>query len=328
MISVLSFTSSGERVAEKIAESFEIVHYKNADVRIKDKMEEIWKSSKAIVFISASGIGVRYIAPFLVHKSVDPAVIVIDDMGRYVISLLSGHLGGANDMANAIANAICAEPIITTASDSRDFESPDLFAKRNGYKIANPEKLTALSAAMVEGRCIMVYSEVPYDLDYTNICEIENLEDIKSDDIVIAITSSVISMSNLYIQMIPQNLNLGIGCRRGVAAKDIIELIDETFKEQKLHIEGIAGIYSIDLKVDEIGLLEAAEHYGIEPVFYSADELKTVEHNFKSSDFVKKVTGVGAVAEPAACLSGGELVVERVAKNDITLAIAKIRNEK
>lgn len=326
MISVLSFSKTGEEIAQLILNQYEeAVLYKSSEFRIRDKMEGIWNNSDTIIFISATGIAVRYIAPYIVHKSTDPAVIVIDDIGRYVISLLSGHLGGANDMAIEISKHIDGSiPIITTASDSRGFESPDLYAKRRNYKILNAENLTAVSSAMVNGKQVALYSEIEPDMDYKNITLI-NKEDLlkRSADTVVAISSEVLDLSKISLQIIPKNLYLGIGCRRGVPSKDIIDLIEEVFEQYGLYTDAIAGISSIELKSDETGILETAEHYNVVPKFYSVKELKTVEEKFKSSEFVKKITGVGAVAEPSAFLSCGELIIERVAKNDVTLAIGR-----
>lgn len=181
MISVLSFSKSGEEIAQKIINvNADAVLYKSSEGKIRDKMEEIWNNSDAIIFISATGIAVRYIAPFIKHKSVDPAVLVIDDMGRYVISLLSGHLGGANYMATEIAGYLKESiAIITTASDSRGFESLDLYAKRREFKILKSENLTAVSSAMVDGRELAVYSEIDPDLDYGNIVLIGKEELLK-----------------------------------------------------------------------------------------------------------------------------------------------------
>lgn len=129
-------------------------------------------------------------------------------------------------------------------------------------------------------------------------------------------------MSKLSLQLIPKILYLGIGCRRGVKSKVIIELIEEVFEKHGLYTDAIAGISSIELKSDETGILEAAEYFNVQPRFYSAEEIQTVEGEFKGSEFVRKITGVGAVAEPSAFLSGGEILVERVAKNDVTIAVA------
>lgn len=325
MISVLSFSKSGEEIAQKIINvNSDAVLYKSSEGKIRDKMEEIWNNSDAIIFISATGIAVRYIAPFIKHKSVDPAVLVIDDMGRYVISLLSGHLGGANYMATEIAGYLKESiAIITTASDSRGFESLDLYAKRREFKILKSENLTAVSSAMVDGRELAVYSEIDPDLDYGNIVLLGKEELLKDENRVkIAISSEVLDLSKLSLQLIPKILYLGIGCRRGVKSKVIIELIEEVFEKHGLYTDAIAGISSIELKSDETGILEAAEHFNVQPRFYSTEEIQTVEGEFKGSEFVRKITGVGAVAEPSAFLSGGEILVERVAKNDITIAVA------
>ncbi len=325
MISVLSFSKSGEEIAQKIINvNSDAVLYKSSEGKIRDKMEEIWTNSDVIIFISATGIAVRYIAPFIKHKSVDPAVLVIDDMGRYVISLLSGHLGGANSMATEIAGYLKESiAIITTASDSRGFESLDLYAKRRDFKILKSENLTAVSSAMVDGRVLALYSEIDPDLDYGNIVLLGKEELLKDENRVkIAISSEVLDLSKLSLQLIPKILYLGIGCRRGVKSKVIIELIEEVFEKHGLYTDAIAGISSIELKSDETGILEAAEHFNVQPRFYSTEEIQTVEGEFKGSEFVRKITGVGAVAEPSAFLSGGEILVERVAKNDITIAVA------
>ena len=252
MISIISFTSSGFKIGKKIENNFaNCKHYfhKELDIKISSLMKDIYEESQAIVFISATGIAVRMISPYIKNKKVDPAVVVIDDQGKFIIPLLSGHLGGSNELSKKISEIFPKSTLVmTTASDSRGFTSPDLFAKDMGFCFYNEEKLTEFTSAMVEGEEIYLYSEVEINWDYSNFTRIYSLENIKDSQKLIYISSKKISGKYNYLQIIPKNLHLGIGCRRGVSSKLMRDFIEEVFKDNNLLPEAIESISSIDLK--------------------------------------------------------------------------------
>lgn len=327
MISIISFTSNGFKIGKKIENHFEnCKHYYHKDlgVKVSSLMKDIYEESQAIVFISATGIAIRMISPYIKNKKVDPAVLVIDDQGRFIIPLLSGHLGGANELSKKITELFPKSTlVITTASDSRGFISPDLFAKDMGFYFYNEEKLTEFTSAMVEGEKIYLYSEVEINWDYPNFIRIDSLENIKDSEKLIYISSRKISGKYNYLQIIPKNLHLGIGCRRGVSSKLMREFVEEVFKDNKLLPEAIETISSIDLKSDEEGILELAQEYKAKTIFYRTEELQEVEYMFEISEFVRKTVGTGSVAEASCYLTSKNIIVDKKNGPSMTLAVGR-----
>lgn len=326
MISILSFSDQGAVLARQLLSHLgDAVHYDNRKGQVKSQMNRIWDQSDQILFIGATGIAVRYIAPFIKHKTLDPAVLVVDDQGKFVISLLSGHIGGANAFAEWISSLIPGSiPVITTASDGRGFESLDLYIRRHGFSILSDENLTKLMGIMVNGGRIAYLCETGCDLNYPNAVEVQSLWELPEDVEGVFIVSSTVRQAYLpSLQVVPRNLHLGMGCRKGTSSKEILDLIYQTFDRNHLSLLGVASISSIDIKAEEAGLLEAAQELDVPIHFYTKEEIAKVEELFPSSSFVKQTIGVGAVAEPCAYLSGGELIVHRVEGSGVTLAIAR-----
>lgn len=327
MISIISFTSSGFKIGKKIENNFaNCKHYfhKELDIKISSLTKNIYEESQAIIFISATGIAVRMISPYIKNKKVDPAVVVIDDQGKFIIPLLSGHLGGSNELSKKISEIFPKSTLVmTTASDSRGFTSPDLFAKDMGFCFYNEEKLTEFTSAMVEGEEIYLYSEVEINWDYSNFTRIYSLENIKDSQKLIYISSKKISGKYNYLQIIPKNLHLGIGCRRGVSSKLMRDFIEEVFKDNNLLPEAIESISSIDLKSDEQGILELAKNYKAKTIFYSQEDLKKVEDMFEISEFVRKTVGTSSVAEGSCYLTSRNIIVDKKIGPSMTLAIGR-----
>lgn len=327
MISIISFTSSGFKIGKKIENNFaNCKHYfhKELDIKISSLTKNIYEESQAIIFISATGIAVRMISPYIKNKKVDPAVVVIDDQGKFIIPLLSGHLGGSNELSKKISEIFPKSTLVmTTASDSRGFTSPDLFAKDMGFCFYNEEKLTEFTSAMVEGEEIYLYSEVEINWDYSNFTRIYSLENMKDSQKLIYISSKKISGKYNYLQIIPKNLHLGIGCRRGVSSKLMRDFIEEVFKDNNLLPEAIESISSIDLKSDEQGILELAKNYKAKTIFYSQEDLKKVEDMFEISEFVRKTVGTSSVAEGSCYLTSRNIIVDKKIGPSMTLAIGR-----
>lgn len=317
----------GERLSKEINEGYTIHHYHNSKVQggIKEILDSAWKDYDGLVFISATGIAIRLINPFIQHKTEDPAVIVIDDLGRYVISLLSGHIGGANDITKDIAQKISALPIITTASDGRGIESIDLFAKSNNYIMEDMESITLLTAMMVNGKAIGFYSEDKEIINYDNLVELKDLSSIdKTIEGLIIVSSAAVDNINIpHTILRPKMINIGIGCRKGIEGARIIQAIEAVFKEVNLSTSSIKSIGTVEVKKDEAGLIEAADHYNLPLKIFTIEEIAEVEDMFEKSQFVKDTIGVYSVSEPVAHLLGGELITRKSKHNGITISIAK-----
>lgn len=330
-IACFSFTDKGNSIGEKLLKSsndkYTIHHYNNSHVEGGTKMllNYAWHNYDGLVFISATGIAIRLINPLIEHKTKDPAIIVVDDLGRYSISLLSGHIGGANDLANFIGSELNAMPIITTASDSRGIESIDLFAKSNDYYMEDMNSITTMTSMMVNGKKIGFYSEDDVQIKYDNLTILSSLEDIdESVEGLIIVSSNIIEPLNISHTILrPKNINLGIGCRKGVEGSRILEAIKNALNEVHLSPNSIKAIGTVEVKKDEAGIIEAAQHYNCPLLIFTIAKIEEVEEKFEKSQFVKDTIGVYSVSEPVAYLLGGELILKKLKHNGITISISK-----
>lgn len=325
---IYCFSASGYELANRLLEFMdgEIYYSKKSERPIRELVGEQWHSTDSMIFIGATGIAVRYIAPHLVGKDVDPAVVVIDDLGKHVISLLSGHLGGANALAEKIAFEIGGTAVITTASDNRNFTGIDMFAQANGFEIEDLKSLIGVSSAMVDGELIAFYSEVNVKLDYENVIYLTSLENICEDWKAIVIVSYKREIPKYEVPtgvLRPKNINLGIGCRRDTDSGKLSDFVKSTLKELNISEKSIKSIGSIDIKSDEQAILYLGEEYKTEVKFFSAEELSAVDHLFQGSDFVRETVGVGSVSATAATLLGGAIILEKRALDGMTISITK-----
>ncbi len=334
----LTFTKNGGKIADRILTSHRSNNslmtqadiYNNADIPggIKAILPQIVKNYDGIVFICASGIAVRMMAQYIRDKRSDPAVVVVDDSGRYSISLLSGHLGGANQLAAYIASLIGAQPIITTASDSRGIEAVDMYAKRMGYIIDDMDSAKKLTMMMIDGERIGFFSEVYRTISYNNLIFIHNLSGISNFENEVEGFICVTSLKDVCCNvpnciLRPKNLNIGIGCRRGIKAEDIISAVLTILSENNLSEKSIKTISTIEIKKDEEGIIRACKYFNCPMKVYSIEEIKRIEDRFPKSDFVKEKIGVSSVCEPCSCLSGGEIIVRKTKLNGVTVAVSK-----
>ncbi len=318
-IAIISVTYNGQEVARRILENnrndkLQFTHYalKTIDVKV------LFENYEGIVFVCACGIAVRKIAPYVKSKVTDPAVIVIDEQGKFVISLLSGHLGGANILAKRIAESIGAIPVITTATDIGGKFSPDSFAKANNLHIAEMDIAKEIASRIVNNGRIALYSDYPY---------IHRPEQFFADtvtDIGICISADSRKMPfTKTLHLIPKNLVLGVGCKKDTVFSVFEEFILQKFSEYNLPLFRVNEIVSIDLKQNEKALQKFSEKYRIPLKFYNAKALQTVKGNFQHSEFVLKTTGVDNVCERSALYYGGKLLISKQCGNGITLAVGE-----
>lgn len=270
----------------------------------------------ALVFVGACGIAVRAIAPYVRDKRTDPAVLVVDELGGFVISLLSGHIGGANDLTERMAEALGATAVVTTATDVNRKFSVDAWAARNGCAISSMGVAKAVSAAILEG-------PVPLCSDFPIATALPPGTAAGEDGpLGICISWRRRRPFDRTLLLTPRVLHLGIGCRRGAAATDIRQLVDDVLTEHQLSPAAVKLVASIDLKRQEPGLLEFCRERGWTAQFYTAAELAELEGDFTSSEFVRGVTGVDNVCERAALLGAGRLLVRKTARCGVTVAVA------
>ena len=329
-IAVISLTERGRVLSAKICnalQQFEMQRY--CFVRHTDEnavpftdtaalTAEIFTEYDALVFICACGIAVRMIAPHLRSKQYDPAVLAVDDCGTFVIPLLSGHLGGANALAVKLAEHIGAQVVITTATDTGGRFSPDSFAAANHLLITDLNAAKQIAAAVLDGETIGLQSAYPY----RNLPE--ELAVDANTTYGIAITDSAETQPfPVTLHLIPKNIVLGIGCKKGVSAEQITNTVRDVLHAHAVMTDRICKIASIDLKANEAGLLRFCADFHVPLQTYSADELMQLAGEFSHSDFAEAVTGADNICERSAVLcSGGELIIRKTAQNGVTVAAA------
>ncbi len=291
----------------------------------------IFESYNAIIFISAVAVAVRGIAPCLAGKAKDPAVVVIDEGGRYAISLLSGHLGGANDLAAEAARCLGAEAVITTATDGRGLPAFDNLARKWGWGLEYLPALKHISAALLEGREIVLYSCRPFTrhLEGRIYCteRAEDLSRARHGAVLVTNRLEPLPLPAGVPQVIlrPRNLAVGVGCRRGIAANEIVRAVKEAFAGAGLAEESISCLATGEFKEKEEGLIEAARFFGVPLKIFTREEIRAAVGSSATSEFVQKQVGVGAVAEPCAVLGsgGGPIVLPVRRHGGITIALAE-----
>ena len=290
----------------------------------------------AIIFVGATGIAVRAITPFICGKAVDPAVLVIDEAGRYVISLLSGHLGGANALARTAASLIEAEPVITTATDAESAFAVDTFAKENGFLLTDLRKAKEVSAKVLRGEKLRIYSDIPMERlvqrPARHEAELVSVQDIDRADIVISYRTHILkpaekSSQAIGLRLIAKRVHVGLGARKGVTQAEVAAAVATCLEDAGIDPRAVVALASIDLKKQEAGILAYSYESGVPFVTYTAEELRTVEGAFAGSSFVQSVTGVANVCERAAAYAAGrsghaEVLVHKTIHGNVTTAVA------
>jgi cobalt-precorrin 5A hydrolase len=336
-VGIAAFTKRGKAQAKRIegltGNTWEVLHYEK---NLKDWCALCFAQADAILFIGACGIAVRTIAPFLKSKTTDPAVLVMDEAGQFVISLLSGHIGGANELAITVAELTGATPVITTASDVNGKLAVDVFAKKNHLQIDSMTDAKKVEAAILRGERVGVYcsaaieGEIPPELIYCNSAHLpEQLDHLiwisEYEPPREHLSKRLNDASGTILHLIPQTVTLGLGCRRGKTEEEIRVVVEKLLLESGLSPRAIRQAASIDLKKDEEGILGLCRTYGIPYVTYPACALEAVPGDFTVSDFVRKITGVDNVCERSALRAAGEhakIIRKKYAENGVTAALA------
>ena len=316
----LAFTSKGLALARKLAaaQPGDVARCGENGVTLANWTAAQFAQSDALVFVGAVGIAVRAIAPHCRSKATDPAVVVLDECGRFAIPLLSGHLGGANDLARRLAKACGAVPVITTATDANGVFAVDEWAKHQHCLVAEPARIKKVSSALLAGRTVRFASDWP--IQGTPPAGVEPAGDAAQASFALTITPT---MTSNALHIIPRIAILGIGCKRGTPADKLADAFAAFCAETKLAPQSIAAAASIDLKKDELGLAEFGQKQGWPVTFYTADELRAVPGQFAHSDFVQSITGVDNVCERAAVLTaGGPVWAHKWARDGVTFAVA------
>lgn len=288
--------------------------------RLAAVMAQVWPHYRGIVCIMATGIVVRTIAPLLGDKYHDPAIVVGDERGRFAISLLSGHLGGANDLARRVATATGGTAVLTTASDVLGRTALDLWCREHGLTPADKGAFTRAMGRLVDQGSLSLWSRYPLPelpADLVPVTE-RDAADLRIDSRTMGASRAVL--------LCPKSLVVGIGCNRGTSAATIAQAVAATCAQHGLASQAIARLASIDLKEDETGLLDYARQQSLDIDFFSKDALNQVE-GVSTSATVQRAIGAKGVAEPAALLGAGPGAILLVAKmkwTDVTTAVAEM----
>lgn len=325
---VITFTEQGDKIAEALASKFNVDLFskkKHSDFNFKEVSKKVMENYAAIIFISSTGIAVRAIAPYIKSKDVDPAVLVIDNSCNYVISLLSGHLGGANQITIEISEFLNAKAIITTATDNLGVDAPDMIAKDNSFIIEDMRKAKHISALLVEGKKVGFYDE-------KGILETPNGYNSDLDDIcgLVYISSSEFLNKDFKDSTIPtlklirRDVVLGIGCRKDFSTDKMKHTVLKVLKENNIDHRAINSIATVEIKKDEIAIKNLAEYFKCQLKIFTIDEISIIQHKFEGSDFVEKTIGVRAVSEPCVELSGAKIISEKMKLDGMTLCIGKL----
>lgn len=346
---IWSITTNGLKLAKKIAGGLS-----DADIFASDKLPNdegdistfrslsdaltgVFYQYSGHIFIMSTGIVVRIIAPFIRSKLEDPAVVVMDDHGNHAISLLSGHLGGANALATEVAELIQAKPVITTATDVNQIPAIDVLAKERHLNIENPQAIKTVNMALLKGEPICLHD--PFRVLGDSIDAIPwsaeilppgtgSTEKRRDDDSIsyVFIDDAVVDLSSGVLVLRPPTLIAGMGCNRNTPVEEMKNLLEAVLTQFHLSGKSLCGLASINLKADEPGLLALAETMGLPLYFYAKEELNQVREIKNPSSMVEKHIGVKSVCEAAAILAArnGTLVVPKQTNRNVTVAIARI----
>ena len=338
-IAIWSITLNGKILGQKIKAGLKgSILFVSAKIGGNDKREEntiiFEKLSKKIqfefnkfaghVFIFSTGIAVRIIAPLLNSKIIDPGVVVVDDNGIHAISLISGHLGGANELAKKIAGIISCTPVITTATDINNMPAIDLIAKDKGLFIETPQNIKHINMAFLMGEHVSLFDPFNFiknDLP-KNFWTNRNHMESSTEQVFCSYETKEVSRETLILR--PPVLSIGIGCNRGTSCKDLKQFLFMVLKKESLSINSICQFATADIKKDEIGLLALSKEMKIQIVFYDKKNLNSVKTIMTPSKMAEKHLGVKSVCEAAAILAAnnGKLIVPKKKNKDVTLAVA------
>ena len=332
-IRIVSYTARGEETAKRVADALENGGHACQRYAIekfcKDGDEPLtvsalnwagdgFRFADALIFCCAAGIAVRAIAPWVKSKMTDPAVLVLDEKAKFVIPLLSGHIGGANALALMLSDALGATPVVTTATDLSGLFAVDVFAKENRLAITDMALAKEVSAALLAGEPVGFSSDLPV------VGTLPKGLTEGEAQLGVCVSFERKAPYERTLLLIPQRFALGVGCKKGKDAKAIDSFLNKNLAACGVPIEALLCMASIDLKRDEPGLLSFAKANNLPFYTYSAHTLNELPGEFSGSAFVQTITGTDCVSERAAVKAcGGSLIVKRIAEDGMTFALAQ-----
>ncbi|WP_425446723.1 cobalt-precorrin 5A hydrolase [Dethiothermospora halolimnae] len=291
--------------------------------KLSDFVGELFKKYDMLLFIMATGIVVRVISKYIEKKDKDPAILVMDEKGQFIISLLSGHLGKANQYTEELSKQLKATPVITTASDVNNKIAVDTLAMRLGLEIDNLENAKPITSLIVNDGLVGIKSDIKVDIPLPNNVIMDKEKGVNG---VIYITNKKnlnIKHTLPYVKLINKNIVLGIGCRRGIKTEKVKKSIEIALDQLNLDLKSVKKLATIDLKKDEKGIIEVSKDYDIPIDIIDKASILKIEKQFDTSEFVKKSIGVGAVCEPCGYLASneGKCLMKKEPFDGITLSV-------
>ena len=349
-IAIIAVTEKGKNTAEKIALELENVDVFFQKRGIKELTGELFNKYECIIFVSACGIAVRCISPFLKSKFEDPAVLVVDDNGNNVISLLSGHIGGANEITLKIADVLNANPVITTSTDANKKGALDVIVSKIGGYVENlRESAKLVNSYLVDDKRVGIYFDSDYESekDSLNLSGFELIDEkteidaISKLDALVSVTDKLrcwvdeiiynIKKDNeekedlIYIKLVPRRIALGMGCRKNTETEKMIEEFSMFSALNNIHPAAIVKTGSLIIKKDEKCMIDLSKALCAEFNLFDVDEICTCDYMFDKSEFVKKNTGVYSVAQPSAYLLSGNVISDKYKNNGTTFAFGRMK---
>ncbi|MDK2889074.1 MAG: cobalt-precorrin hydrolase [Thermoanaerobacter sp.] len=301
---------------------------------LADLCGELFMKYRGLVMVMALGIVFRILAPYVQDKRKDPAVVVMDERGQFAVSALSGHLGGANDLARYLQRKLGCRAVITTATDVHGLPAVDLLARDYDLVMEPFEMVKAVNAAIVNGETVCFYSETDLNrvlpLEFT----IQPLEcydrNRQVEGLHVFITNKVIAgppPGALFLR--PRNLVVGLGCRKGIGAAAVKEAVEEALRCAGRSLSSVRLLATVDIRAGEEGLVQAAKEMEFPLVSFTRDEIAGIfrvrGEELSFSQYVFDKIGVGGVCEPAALLAApaAKLILKKKALNGVTVAVAE-----
>ena len=322
---IVSITKNGvilaDKLSHKLSEDPTVIQVDRYVGDVKDTFMKIYDEYDCIIAIMATGIVIRTICNLIKSKETDPAFLVIDDNGKHVISLLSGHLGGANDYTLKVSRALDANPVITTSTDISKKMGVDALARKYWLSLSNLNTVKALNRAITDGKTLDLYLPTRYDFVEEDEIARNTYKFHYWDDNHIRVDFEEIS---LILNPLP--LVAGVGSRRGVSDEQVLNCLEEAAALLKIPVDRLDIISTGEMKKDEEGIIEAAWSLGIPVEVVSVDALEVYIHpDLKPSILVEKKFGVVGVAEPSALITAGDssrLILSKTSKNGVSVAVA------
>ncbi|MEU9229766.1 precorrin-3B C(17)-methyltransferase [Streptomyces massasporeus] len=295
MIGLISATAAGAAARDRLAAAWPD-RTRVYEGPVGDAVRTAFAQCEQLVCFLATGAVVRLVAPLLSGKTEDPGVVCVDEGGRFAVSLLGGHAGGANELAREVGDLLGAEPVVTTATDAVDLAGLDTL----GLPVEGD--VAGVSRALLDGEAVALRAEVGWPLPPLPVTD--------EGSYTIRLTDRLVEAAEREAVLRPPTLVVGVGASKGAPAEEVLGLVRDALRDAGLSVASVAGLATVDAKAEEAGIVEAARRLGVPLVTYSAQELAGVDVP-NPSDAPLAAVGTPSVAEAAALVGGGELLVPK-----------------